>query len=386
MRAALLVTANDLRRRLRDRSAILVAVVVPLALASVFALVIPEPGGDLRFRFAVADLDRGPAGQALVRTARGLEDAGVAEVRMAGTREEARRLADEGDVAAALVVPPGFTAASRSPGPAAVEVIGDVDAPIGTLVARSVAASYAAELDAARLAAAAAAHADGDPAQAAARAAALPRPVEIEDVTAEATGLDSTTYYAAGMAVFFLFFTVQLGISSLLDERRDGTLARLFAAPIRRGAVLAGKALTSVVVGLASMTVLVVATTLLLGASWGDPLGVSLLVTAGVLAATGATALTTTWARTQEQAAAAASVVALVLATVGGTFFPVDQAGGLLERVSLLTPHAWFLRGLGDVAAGAGPDEVLGAVAAMLAFAAVTTALALTRVRRLLEP
>ena len=386
MRAALLVTAKDLRQRLRDRSAILVAVVVPLALAAVFALVIPESDGGVTFRYAVVDLDRGPASAPLLETLRDVESQGVAELRTVGTRAEARRLVDDGDVSAALVIPAGFSTAARSAAPARLEVVGDVDAPIGTLVARSLAASYAAELDAARLAAAAAVHAGRSPQQAAERASALPRPIEVADVTAEEKGLDATTYYAAGMAVFFLFFTVQLGITSLLDEKRDGTLARLFAAPVPRRAILAGKVLTSLVVGLVSMTVLVVATSLLLGADWGDPLGVGLLVVAGVLAATGATALTTTWARTQEQAAAAQSVVALVLAIVGGTFFPVEQAGGLLARVSLLTPHAWFLEGLGDVTAGAGASDVLAAVGAMLAFAAVTTGLALLRVGRLLEP
>ncbi|HSL63111.1 MAG TPA: ABC transporter permease [Gaiellaceae bacterium] len=386
MRAALLVTAKDLRQRLRDRSAILVAVVVPLALAAVFALVIPESDDGITFRYAVVDLDRGPASAPLLDALRDVEAEGVAELRTVGTREEARRLADEGEVSAALIVPAGFSAAARSAAPAHLEVIGDVDAPIGTLVARSLAAGFAAELDTGRLAAAAAQHAGGSPEEAAERAASLPRPIELADVTAEEKGLDSTTYYAAGMAVFFLFFTVQLGISSLLDEKRDGTLARLFAAPVPRTAVLAGKVLTSVVVGLVSMTVLVLATTALLGADWGDPLGVALLVLAGVLAATGATALTTTWARTPEQASAAQSVVALVLAIVGGTFFPVEQAGGLLARVSLLTPHAWFLEGLGDLTAGAGAADVLAAAGAMLAFAAVTTGLALLRVRRLLEP
>ena len=62
------------------------------------------------------------------------------------------------------------------------------------------------------------------------------------------------------MAVFFLFFTVQFGVSSILDERRDGTLARMLVAPIRRGAVLGGKLLTSVALGAVSMVVLAVAT------------------------------------------------------------------------------------------------------------------------------
>ena len=63
------------------------------------------------------------------------------------------------------------------------------------------------------------------------------------------------------MAVFFLFFTVQFGVTGLLEERNDGTLARLLAAPISRAAILFGKLLTSFALGVISMTVLVAATT-----------------------------------------------------------------------------------------------------------------------------
>ena len=65
--------------------------------------------------------------------------------------------------------------------------------------------------------------------------AAPSRCARVQDVSADdASELDAATFYAAGMAVFFLFFTVQFGVSSILDERRDGTLARMLVAPVRR--------------------------------------------------------------------------------------------------------------------------------------------------------
>jgi len=188
------------------------------------------------------------------------------------------------------------------------------------------------------------------------------------------------------MAVFFLFFTVQFGITSVLDERRDGTLARMFAAPVSRIAVLLGKLVTSLVLGVVSMTVLAVATHFVLGAHWGDPLGVAILIVCGVLAATAVMALVATLAKTPEQAGAWGSMVALVLAMLGGSFFSVAQAGGVIATLSLATPHSWFLRGLEDLAGGAGPRAVLGPAAAILAFAAVTGGIALTRVGKLIEP
>jgi ABC-2 type transport system permease protein len=184
------------------------------------------------------------------------------------------------------------------------------------------------------------------------------------------------------MAVFFLFFTVQFGVSSLLDEKAGATLGRLLAAPIPRTSVLVAKLVTSLVLGVASLAVLVVATTVLLGADWGDPLGVALLVVAGVLAATGVTALVASVARTTEQAGNWTAIIAVVLGLLGGAFFQVSQAGSAMATLSLVTPHAWFLRGLGDLAGGGGPVAVLPAVGALLAFAAVTGGLAVWRVRK----
>ena len=86
-----------------------------------------------------------------------------------------------------------------------------------------------------------------------------PPPVALNDISTTAKVLDSKTYFAAGMAIFFLLFTVQFGVSSLIEERSEGTLARLLAAPVRRSSILVGKLLTSIVLGVVSLTVLVVA-------------------------------------------------------------------------------------------------------------------------------
>jgi ABC-2 type transport system permease protein len=104
-----------------------------------------------------------------------------------------------------------------------------------------------------------------------------------------------------------------------------------------------------------------------------------------VLAATGLTALVASLARDAEQASSWLSIVAVVLGMLGGSFFPVARAGGLLELASRLAPHSWFLEGLSDLRGGAGPSAVLQAAGAMLAFAAVTGGLALLRIGRLVE-
>ena len=161
------------------------------------------------------------------------------------------------------------------------------------------------------------------------RAQAVPPAAVIRTVDAADQVASQSTFFAIGMAVFFLFFAVEFGVRGLLEEREGGTLARLLVAPVSLSSVIGGKALASLVLGLVSTVLLVLATTWLIGAEWGDPLGVALLVLGGVLAAVGVTALVATFATTTAQAGAFVSIVAVVGGLLGGTFFPISQAGSL---------------------------------------------------------
>ena len=380
MRAALLITGKDLRQRLRDRSALLVAIVVPLVLAAIFGLIFKNAtGGRVTFTFGLVDQDRGAAAQQFVNyVLTPLQRSGLIVIRREPTLSAGRSAANNNKVAATFVLPAGYSAAVASGRPAGLRVLGSVDSPIGAQVAQAIAASYADRIDTLRIA------------QTAARAGLLRvggsaalAPVRIVDASSKNRQLDAGTFYSVGMAVFFLFFTVQFGVSSLLDERRDGTFARMLMAPISRHAVVAGKLATSLVLGCASMAVLAIATHFLLSAHWGNALGVALLIGSGVLAATCVMALVVTIARTPDQVQSWQSMVALVLGMLGGTFFPVAQAGGVLAALSLATPQAWFLRGIENMVGGAGPSAVIGPVAAILAFALVTGTLASMRAGRL---
>jgi ABC-2 type transport system permease protein len=134
------------------------------------------------------------------------------------------------------------------------------------------------------------------------------------------------------------------------------------------------------------MSVLVTATAVLMHAEWGEPLGVALLILAGVLAATGVTAVVASLARTPEQAGSWQAIIAVVLGLLGGAFFPISQSGSVLATLSLVTPHAWFLRGLGDLAGPGGPLSAWPSVIALLVFAAVTLTIGLVRLGPAVRP
>lgn len=387
MSAALVIAGKDLRQRLRDRSLFVLGILAPLGLTVILSGVLggsDEPA--FTPEFAVADEDQSAISRALVENVLGgLVTEGVVHLTAAPSAAEAERMAEEGKIAAAVIVPAGFGTAVAAGQPAELRVTGNPDAPIGREIARAIVEGFASDLNSIRLSVALVSMTgDGitDLAGLARRAAEMPTPVVIAPDEAGTRQLDARTYIAAGMAVFFLFFTVQAGVLSLLVERRMGTLARLLVAPIRPAAILVGKSLASFVAGLLSMAVLVVASTALLGANWGSPVGVAALSAAGVIAAMGITALVASLARTVEQAAGLSSIIAVVLGALGGSFFPVSQGPAFLATISLISPHAWLLRGFGDLAGGAGAGEVMRSAAVVTAFGVVTGGFALVLLRQ----
>lgn len=366
------------------------AVIAPLGLAAILGSLLPENEDVFEpHTYAVVDEDGGRFAQTFVGDVLGGFDRDEnVRLREAESTGEARRLAQDDEVAAAFVVPDGFSEAVTSNAPAEIRVIGNPESPIATQIASAVATSYVSELNAIRLATATVFAARGEPpdpgaaAELGERASQVEVPVDLHRDEADSKTLGSRTFTAVGMAVFFLFFTAQFGVLSLLGERRDGTLARLLAAPISPGSIIIAKALSTFALGTASMVVLVVASTFLLGAEWGDPLAVGALILAGVVSAMGLTSLLGGLAQTDEQAAGYASIAAVVLGILGGTFFPLSQAPGLLANLTLLTPHYWLMRGFGDLAPqGADVTDIGPSILALVGFGVVLGALALRRAR-----
>jgi ABC-2 type transport system permease protein len=395
MRMALLITAKDLRQRLRDRSIILFAVLAPLGLAVIFSLLL-RGATSFHADYVVADLDGGSLATTFTeQVLGGLKDAGVATIETRPTEADARQAVEVANAAgwkadAAFVIPLGFSEAIAAGQPTSIVILGAKDAGLATEVARSVASRFAdgvasvqlAVLTVGDLRAAPPAGAD----MAAIVAAAQQPAIALVDTGADLRQLSWATFFSSAMAVLFLFFAVQSGMLSLFEERRQGTLARMLAGPIRPGTILAGKAIGSFVTGVTSLVVLIVATTVMLGADWGPPPGVALIVVSAVISAIGITTLVTSFMKTADGAGAANSAVAMTLGILGGTFSPTAQAPEAMQALSLATPHAWFLRGLAEMQGGGTIADALPAVGVLLATGLVTGAIGFARARRLVAP
>jgi ABC-2 type transport system permease protein len=386
MHAAVTIASRILRQRIRDRSAVIYAVITPLALAAAFGLLVP---GATAFHtsYVIYDADRGSESKVLVEQVLGsLVKAGVIDVKLTDTAAAARAEVDANNASVGILIPAGFSDAIHAGQPVTVQLVAG-DAPTALQIARSALGRYAGLIGRARLAVETTIATGGTTfdTNEVAQAALNTDPIASRDATTGRRQADMKTFYAAAMAIMFLFFATQYGAISLMGERRTGTLSRLLAAPIRPSSIIFGAAIASFLLGLLAMTVMVLATTLLFGASWGSPPLVALLVLAAVTAGTGVSTLVCMLGRTEEQAGSLNTVVAIVLAVLGGTFIPLAQGPELLARISLVTPHAWFLRAIDTMAAPAASlGDVLPSVAVLTVVGLVTVAIGLVRSQKVL--
>jgi ABC-2 type transport system permease protein len=387
VRVVLAIAAKDLRQRLRDRSAWVIVFLAPVLISALMALAFNN-NSEFRANIAVVDLDRGPAATGLTRVLKSPELSGTVHVRSYAAESAARRAVDAGTVHAAIVVPEGFTQALHGGTTAPVKVLDSIDYGLQAQLARAITESYVAQVNADRLSVATAVAAGATPGEVselAAKAALLRLPEEVRAQGLPDDPLKVISYFGPSMGMFFVLFSVGFAARGYFIEQQQGTLDRIAAAPVGRGALLLGKSLSTFVYSLAGLASITLVSWLAFGARWADPLGVAALSTAMAVCVVCLTALVIALVRTEQQAQGLASIVVFALVLLGGNFVFASGTTPAIRRLALFTPNGWALRGFTDLGTGvrgwaAVGMPLLGIAAFSLAVAALTALL--LRLRR----
>lgn len=379
MRAALVIARKDLRQRFRDRSAIVVGVVAPVAIAALMSLAF-HGVQDFRFTLGVVNLDHGPVAAGLVKS---LEAAGLRDVvtsTQTSSVAQARARIRANQIGAALVIPAGFSRAVFANKPVSLTTIKSGNNAIAGDVTSSIASSFVAQLNADRLSlvtALAAGASAGDIGRLAKAVEKLRIPVQAVQRPIGAHELKVISYYSPGMAIFFLFFTISYVARSFFAERSQGLIERMRAAPVRPAEILVGKALSVLVYGGLSLLIVGIVTSAAFGAYWGPVLPALVLGAALVLAVVCLTAFVIGVAKTQRQAEGISSILVFGLSILGGNFFFISQAPSAMKHLALLTPNGWALRGFTDLATiGGGFGTIAEPLLGIAIFSVIVAAIA----------
>ena len=381
----------------RDRYALMLSFLVPIAFFSILALIFEDFSvNELPpVRVVVLDEDRS-AVSALLVSALERESALIVERPPADlgaeARETARRLVRGGDAPAAIVIPAGFGGHfARFPAETVtVELFSDRTADpvahplVGGLLQRAVVLAapdvlvrgvtrwleeQAGELTAAqRDLLDEIARSVGAPS----RTAASPFQVVVTDVRAGGgrEGRNAVSYYAAGIGVMFLLFTMTTAMRGLSSEQEIGTLERLLSTGLTMRRLLLTRWMFATVLGCVQLGVMFL---------WGwaifgvDLFGTGHLPGMLVMTITSAAAAATfglvlgTACRTPAQLQGLGMVVILLMSALGGSMVPRYLMSEGMQRLGLVTFNAWAVVGYQKVLWHDEPVAALWPQAAMLA-------------------
>jgi ABC-2 type transport system permease protein len=184
----------------------------------------------------------------------------------------------------------------------------------------------------------------------------------------------------------FVFFIVNIMARSFIAERDLETLKRLRIAPISRIGLLIGKTVPFLLISLVQTLLLFVAGKALFGMSWGpEPWMLAPIMLATSLAATALGLVVATTVRTDSQVSAYGNFLVLILAGISGCLMPRSWQPELMQKIGLVTPHAWALIAYDQVLNRDEPDLLLvgKCIGVVTAFAAAFFVIGWSRYRSL---
>ncbi len=155
-------------------------------------------------------------------------------------------------------------------------------------------------------------------------------------------------YYAAGISVMFLLFSMSGAAGSLLDEEESGVLERLLSTRASMTSLLAGKWLFYGLMGYSQVLLMFGWGALFFGLDLSTPrrlVGLLVMALFTSLAASGFGLVLATVCLTRGQLSGASTVAILLMSAIGGSMFPRFMMPELMNKAALLTFNGWALDG-----------------------------------------
>lgn len=393
-----------LRRVVRDPASLVWFLVMPM----VFSFLMGQLLGDWsrsdapsRPVFAVHAAEPGPALERLLAPLRDHERFVVSVRDSVVDDAVARDLVDEGDFTAVLLVPAGFERATAGADTATLRLYFDSD----RLSSQTIRTLLAENLLRANTAAAARSlvtePGSGPLPRGKSRAfdeAIFARLWEQPRVrmTAETLGrieqdddfalTSSYQHVGPSYTLFFAMMFLLTSAKELVTERQDRTLARLVVSRARAGDLVLGFLGGGFILGLVQIAMLLVLNSVAFGVDYGDSpvtLALAVLLFAGVCA--GASVLLGAVSRSGAQADGLGVAVTLVLAALGGLWWPLEIVPPFMQAFGQALPTGQAITVFHDmIGRGWGLSENAGLLTGLAVWCVLLLGLATVRLRRIL--
>lgn len=387
------IARKELLQNRRDRLALLFTIVLPVIFTVFLGLLIPSEDDTSRLPLALADADGSPAATQLVQE---LSEAPLLELK---PMEEAKidEAVQDQRVAAGLVIPEGYGAALEAGTPATLTFI-RIETSTGAQSVRQAVETVLSQANTTRLAAEVAAE------QAAAGAgevlnntlvgsarslveeglAAPAVTVEVTDGRSPASiiggGFDQAS---TGSLVNWVLFSLLGVTANMVWERRKGLLRRITVAGVRAQEIIGGKMLAMVMLTFLQQLFLILLGQFAFGVEYfRSPLALFVTMISLSMMAASFGLLIASLFRSEGAVVTTTVISALLLAALGGAWFPLEVTGAGFARIAHVLPSAWVMDSLhGITLQGWGVGDILWPMAIVWMWTAGLFALAVWRFR-----
>lgn len=378
VRRLLLLAMNDLRLATKDRMSFFWMLILPIAMMWFFGQTSSGGGGAPQISLTVDDRDGGWLARAFVAE---LEDDQV------NLQEVGQPLPDGDEVSRlrTLVVPEGMTESVLTGGQETLRLELDPDADqtfgmgaqihiwrgILRLLARFVEMELSVE------------GVPEDPDAAAVRFAAIAAAPPLVRVAVETAGTGDPVPSGYGQSVpgiltmVVLMMTLIYGGVFLVTEKNQGMLKRQLALPLGRRQILAAKLVGRLLIAAIQLILLLAIGRFVFGLGLGSsPLGLLALSASFAVAVAGLSVFLGAILKTVEQASTLGWILSMVLAGLGGCWWPREVMPDWLQQVSYIFPTSWAMDGFHAlISFGRGLEAVIVPSLVLLAFGTVFTGL-----------
>ncbi|MBC7310493.1 MAG: ABC transporter permease [Actinomycetales bacterium] len=202
----------------------------------------------------------------------------------------------------------------------------------------------------------------------------------------EFRGLGQFDLTASTTLLLFTFLTALTGAVTLIQARRDGVVKRIMASPVSATQAIAGQGLGRLAIALFQGLYIMLASWLIFGVSWGDPVAASVLLLVFSLVAAGVSMIVGVLVDNESLGLGLGIGASLVVGAIGGAMVPLEFFSDTMRRVAHFTPHAWGYEAFAELQRRSGGlFDILPELGVLLAMAVVTLALGSWLLRRSLE-
>lgn len=367
------IAVHELRLVAQNRGALLWMLLLPIVFATFLGLVMGESGeiSEGKVHLTLIDEDRGAVAAALRRE---LADERLTVVELAPEEKDAAE-----DKIRTLVLPPDLTSRVLAGEQVTLRLEKDPDTSAQAALVAQARILAAISRVIARLVEAVD---DGGPLTVETFEAvqAVPDSVTVDTRFAGRARIVPGGFVQSvpgNVVMFVLLVMLTYGAASLSDERTRGILRRLGSAPVERWELIAGKIAGRFLIAVAQISLLIAVAAVAesffdLGLSRLGQVYLFLLVYA--LAVAPLAMLIGGAIRDPDRAANVGVLSTLVMASLGGCWWPLEVVSEPLRKLAHLFPTGWAMDGLQQILTyGRGLDEVVTPILVLLGFAVAGT-------------